>query len=246
MISILVYDSRAEELEMMKRIIPRAAAVMTDEKWQMDYFSDREKLLGFMKEQPLLDLTCYDVTPKGSIEDLERIRAVSQQSQLMIIADSTMSPLEYIRPTILASSLLLRPITSEQVESRLGELLHKLRRTTAGNEEKLVVDTREGRTFVPMSQIYYLEAREKKIYVRLKRQVLTFYDTLDHLEETLPELFSRCHRSFIVNRSFVRTVMLSKNMLVLEDGMDVPLSRKYKADFKNLSARGAEEVSGMQ
>ncbi len=235
MISILVYDSQAGELEMMKRIIPRAAARMTEEKWQMHYFSDRGELLGFMKERPLLDLACYDVAPRGSIEDLEKIRADGNQAQLLIIADATMSPLEYIRPTILASSLLLRPITPEQVSDRFCELLSKMLADTAGGEEKLVIDTREGRTYVPLSQIYYLEAREKKIYVRLKRQVLTFYDTLDHLEETLPEMFSRCHRGFIVNRSYVRTVMLSKNLLALEDGIEVPLSRKYKAEFKHLS-----------
>ena len=36
MISILVYDSLAEELEMMKHIIPRAAARLTDEKWRRE------------------------------------------------------------------------------------------------------------------------------------------------------------------------------------------------------------------
>ena len=240
MISILVYDSLAEELEMMKHIIPRAAARLTDEKWRMEYFSDREQLLGFIREQPLLDLTCYDVTEKGSIEDLERIRADYQQARLLVIADSAMSPLEYIRPTILVSSLLLRPFTPNQVWERIGELLGQMQSDSADNEEKMVIDTREGRTYVPFSQIYYLEAREKKIYVRLKRQILTFYDTLEHLEESLPEVFVRCHRGFIVNRSRVQRVMLSRNTLALEEGMEIPLSRKYKSDFKKLAGTGGE------
>lgn len=242
MISILVYDSLAEELEMMKHVIPGVAARMTEEKWEMEYFSDRERMLAFLTEKPLLDLTCYDVTPKGSIEDLEAIRGEYQQAQLLVIADSTMSPLEYIRPTILVSSLLLRPFTPEQVSERLAGLLRQMHVDAADSEEKMVIDTREGRTYVPFSQIYYLEAREKKIYVRLKRQVLTFYDTLEHLEESLPEGFSRCHRGFIVNRSRVRTVMLSKSILLLEDGMEVPLSRKYKGDFKKMPATGGEEI----
>ena len=102
------------------------------------------------------------------------------------------------------------------------------------DEETLLIETREGKTYIPLSKIYYFEAREKKIYVRLKKQEFTFYDTIEHLEESLPEGFLRCHRSFIVSRSRVQKVMLSKNLIELEDGISLPLSRSYKPVFKEL------------
>ena len=98
----------------------------------------------------------------------------------------------------------------------------------------LLIETREGRTYVPFSKIYYFEAREKRIYVRLKKQELTFYDTIEHLSERLPDGFIRCHRSFIVNRSRIQRVMLSKNLIELEQNMEIPLSRSYKPVFKEL------------
>ena len=54
MVSMMVYDPRAEELELMKRLIRQAAAVLTEEKWQMEFFVAREQVASFLKDRPLL------------------------------------------------------------------------------------------------------------------------------------------------------------------------------------------------
>lgn len=233
MISMMVYNSRNEERELMQHTIRQAAARLTEEKLELEYFERLEQMTAFLKGSPLLDMACFDVSSKGSIDYLERVRRQYRETLLLLIAEPAMSPMEYIRPTILASSLLLRPVTGERLMDNLSELLEQYQeKNSGGEEESLVIETREGKTFVPFSKIYYFEAREKKIYLRLKKQELTFYDTLEHLAERLPESFVRCHRSFIVSRSRIRRVMLSKNLIVLEQGMEIPLSRSYKPVFK--------------
>ena len=233
MVSMIVYDPHAEEMELIKKLVRQAAAVLTEEKWQMEFFTRREQVAAFLKDRPLLDLACYDVSPKGSIDDLERIRRDYQKMRLLLIADASMTPMEYIRPTILASSLLLRPISPEQAREQLMELVEQFQdQAFHGQEESLVIETREGRTYVPLAQIYYFEAREKRVYVRLKKQEMAFYETMEHLEERLPDYFVRCHRSFIVSRQRIRKVMLSKSLIELEQGMQIPLSRSYKPAFK--------------
>lgn len=233
MVSMMVYDPRAEELELMKRLIRQAAAVLTEEKWELEFFARREHVAAFLKDRPLLDLACYDVSPKGSIDDLERIRRDYQKLKLLLIADASMSPMEYIRPTILASSLLIRPICQEKAKEQIMELVGQFRdQGLHGQEESLVIETREGKTYVPLAQIYYFEAREKRIYARLKKQELAFYETMEHLSERLPDYFIRCHRSFIVSRQRIRRVMLSKSLIELEQGIQIPLSRSYKPAFK--------------
>lgn len=233
MVSMIVYDPHAEELELMKKLIRQAAAALTEEKWNMEFFAKREQVAAFLRDRPLLDLVCYDVAPKGSIDDLERIRKDYQKMKLLLIADPAMSPMEYIRPTILASSLLIRPISPAQAREQLMELVEQFcSQPSHGQEESLVIETREGRTYVPLAQIYYFEAREKRIYVRLKKQELAFYETMEHLAERLPDYFARCHRSFIVSRQKIRRVMLSKSLIELEQGIQIPLSRSYKPAFK--------------
>lgn len=233
MISMMVYNSRNEERELMQHTIRQAAARLTEEKLELEYFERLEQMTAFLKGSPLLDMACFDVSSKGSIDYLERVRRQYRETLLLLIAEPAMSPMEYIRPTILASSLLLRPVTGERLMDNLSELLEQYQeKNSGGEEESLVIENREGKTFVPFSKIYYFEAREKKIYLRLKKQELTFYDTLEHLAERLPESFVRCHRSFIVSRSRIRRVMFSKNLIVLEQGMEIPLSRSYKPVFK--------------
>ena len=57
---------------------------------------------------------------------------------------------------------------------------------------------------------------------------------MDHLEEKYSELFVRCHRSFMVNRKMVEQVKLSQNYLVLSSEVEIPLSRSYKGQIKEL------------
>lgn len=235
MISAVIYNPHTKERESLLKVLRQAAAVLTEEKWQIEYFDKQEQLDAFLKEDVLLDLIGYDVSGRGSISHLEQLRSRYQEPLLLLIADASMSPMEYIRPTILASSLLLRPLTPEKLRSAITELVENLMdQHQQSGEEALLVETREGKTYVPFSKIYYFEAREKKIYIRLKKQELTFYDTLENLSSRLPEMFIRCHRSFIVNKLRIQKVMLSKSVIELEQGMELPLSRSYKPAFKEL------------
>ena len=235
MIFAMIYNSRTEEQEYIVKALRRAAAALTEERWQIDCFEKKEQLEAFAKEETLIDLIGYEVSTSGSIRYLEWIRRRYQEAMLFLIADESLSPMEYIRPTILASSLLIRPLTAQKLLNGMMELVEKLtEKHREGEEEMLLIETREGRTYVPFSKIYYFEAREKRIYVRLKKQELTFYDTIEYLSERLPDGFIRCHSSFIVNRSRIHRVMLSKNLIELEQNMEIPLSRSYKPVFKEL------------
>ena len=96
----------------------------------------------------------------------------------------------------------------------------------------MVLENREGRLSIPFSHIYYLEVREKRVFVRLKEKEYSKYDTLEHMIQELPEGFIRCHRSFVVNGQCISRVKLSENCIYLADDIQVPLSRSYKAAIK--------------
>lgn len=235
MISAMIYNSKEEEKEWIIQAVHKVAAYLTEEKWNIEYFDKREQVEAFIKNGNLLDFAGYDVTPVGSIDFLEKLRSHYRETVLFLIADPSLSPMEYVRPSILASSLILRPLTPQKLETCIREVLENLLEKNQGQEEEvLLIETREGKTYIPMSKIYYFEAREKRIYVRLKKQEFTFYETIEHLDKKLPAHFLRCHRSFIVNRYHIQKVMLSKNLIELEQGMSLPLSRSYKSVFKEL------------
>lgn len=237
MVSMMVYDPHTEEHELIRHTARQAAAVLTDEMWQMTFLNRQEELNRFLADSPLLDVSCYDVSGAGSISRLEEVRRSYQDMLLMVIADPQLSPMEYIRPTILASSLLIRPITAARLRSCMQELVEKLVEDTNSDQEedRFVVETKEGKTFVPLDKVYYFEAREKKIYLRMKNQELAFYETIENLDQRLPDQFIRCHRSFIINKDRIERVMLSKNVVYLQQDMEIPLSRSYKPVLKELA-----------
>jgi DNA-binding LytR/AlgR family response regulator len=138
--------------------------------------------------------------------------------------------MEYLRPSILPTALLLRPFSRPQCEQVLSELIGSYcsRFKSREDEEVFLIETREGNQRVPLSQISYVEAREKKIFICTRSESFGFYDTVDHMLETLPDNFLRCHRSFIVNMDKVKKVHLSDNMIELDTGETVPLSRSCK------------------
>lgn len=231
MVSLLAYSNTASEVHNLKEQASDLAAYLSEEKWEINGFASLEQLMAFLKDQPLVNLACYDVTEKDSREYLGAVRKKYRDTLLMIMADSTLSPLEYVRPDILAASLILRPYSEEELRGKLKDLICEYL-SRLQEEDAFLVDTREGKTRVPYNQIYYLEARDKKIYLRLKDREFSFYDTIEELEEKLPGQFARCHRSFIVNRQYIEKILLSQSEIVLAHGISVPLSRSYKPRFK--------------
>lgn len=238
-ITSVSYNKLKDEASELNRIMRDIAARLTDEQWNIEMVQKQEELKEFLEDKPLMDMLLFDVTRSGDIELLEEVRQDYKLAFVMLLADGNISPMKYMKPSIQAQSLLLRPFSKEQALNSLSEFISGYIKTfhnpAEDNTATFVVESKdEGKISIPYDQIYYFEAMEKKVYVCTGVDEFGFYDTLDGLMENLPEGFLRCHRSFIVNESKIVRVALSKNTIYLEDEYEVPLSRSYKPDFKEM------------
>ena len=234
MVSALVYSRDREEIKRIHGAITNLAAILTEEKWEIFPFFSLKELSLFLTERPLINMACYDITHMKSLAFLEGVRKHYSDMLLMLVADDSVSPMDYVKPGILASSLILRPYTADLLREKLKDMICRflISLEDADVEDAFVVETREGRTRIPYYQIFYLEARDKKIYLRLQNREFSFNGTLDELEEQLFGRFLRCHRSFLINQMHLEQIHLSKNEILLSHGISVPLSRSYKPRFK--------------
>lgn len=234
MITFLSLASQKAESELIRTKMREQAAKWTEEAWNYQMFEKLSNLEEYLKQDPVLDIISWDVTVSGAIERLKPLRKHYQQAFLLVVADKTISPMQYLRPGILPSSLLLKPIQQENLKTVMEEMMETFSRQFEedGIPESFVIDTRDSKQYIPFSQICYVEAREKKVYIRTKREEYGFYDTIENMSEKLPEYFCRCHRSYIVNMKKVCAVKASKNLLELTEGMEIPLSRSYKQSIK--------------
>ena len=93
---------------------------------------------------------------------------------------------------------------------------------------------------VNTKDIIYIESIHKKIKVTMDKEQIevnnyTLYRVLNELPE---DDFIQCHKSFIINRNYIKKINLAKNLIELSSANvqvpKVPIGRKYK---ENLAGR---------
>ncbi|MBQ3079549.1 MAG: LytTR family transcriptional regulator DNA-binding domain-containing protein [Clostridia bacterium] len=101
------------------------------------------------------------------------------------------------------------------------------------DEDYLIVTAGRGKQRIAYKDILYLEAQDKLLNINLKRNVISVRMSLNALEESLPEDFIRCHRSFIVNRQYVEKISTSEMMIYLTTEEKIPISRAHKTELRD-------------
>lgn len=182
------------------------------------------------------ELIGWDVTTEDSRRMLENVRRQCRDAFLVVIAAHETSPLLFLTPLLGPDSLLLRPLEKSEIKRVASEMSHALhaRQSEETADSCFVINRREEQQRIPYASIFYFEARERRLYARLRGEEIGFTGTLDQLQEELPDNFRRVHRGFIVNTDKIEQVLLAENMLVLWEGLSVPLSRSYKKGIKEL------------
>ena len=236
MIYTLMYSPVKKELSMFKAAGADAVGRLSDEDWEFQGIEDSARLSAYLEKDPVIHIACVDVAAESGIMAAEQLRKSNKEMFIIILSDPGISPMIYIRPTILAGSLLLRPLDPKRVRDTMAEALRDyLRRLGSGESTgSFQVYTGEGRLLLPLRQILYFESRNKTIYVNTGVREYSFYDTLDHIGEQLGESFVRCHRSFLVAKNRIKKVRLSENTIVLDSDYEIPLSRSCKTAVKEL------------
>lgn len=233
MISGVMLNADETETQYIQEQISSLVAYHTDEKLRFQRFRRGRDLLDELKKMDILDIAIVDVSASDGIDTARKIRRLFPKTEILIMSDLSVSPVKYLCPSIRASALLLRPMCKGWDEAvKEFFLVFMTAQKTVGNKETLRIENRKGIFRIPFEKIYYLEAREKKVFVRTQIEEIGISETLEKMLEKMPSNFMRCHRSFVVNTDQIIQVSLNENMVYLKDGMLVPLSRSYRKVFK--------------
>lgn len=234
MIFGIMLDSNQQEEQRIRQYLRKLTAYYTDEKLELKVLHGFTSFVEEVQRADLLDVAIIDVTMQGALEAARLLRRQFAKIEILVIADVSVSPVQYMHPSIRASALLLRPesMVWEDTMRDFYEQLPAVREQQESQRNVLWIKNREGTFRIPFEQIYYLEAREKKVFVRTRQEEFGVGETIERLAEQLPENFVRCHRSFVVNEEHITQIRLSENLLYLGKELFVPISRTYKERFK--------------
>lgn len=232
---VVGYSSNKSELKLILDEIRSFAAKYSDEDWDFNLFGSVMELANFVKQTENMDLVCIDINNDTEVSMAELIRKSYAQSTILVITDTNVSPTKYMKPSIMAASLLLRPFGKGQLSKTISDLFKFIERNKSKNQEELfVIKSKSEHFFVSYERIIYFEARDKKIYLNTLQKEYGFYDTMEQLTEQLPDYFIRCHRGFVINRNKIKKIDLSENVIYMQQDIIVPLSKSYKPKIKEL------------
>ena len=232
MIAVLICDRDDAERGLLNQDCRKQIAENCGEDLRLDMVTNDDALTRAANAEQLVNLLYYRFLKGQSVQALRGFRKRCGDAMVMLITDSSVSPLEYLRPGIAPDALLLRPLEQERLSETNREFVTSFLERFQESEGRFLVDTREEKVLIPWSHIYYFEARDKKLFVRTRHEEYAFYDTMEKLEARIPDSFQRCHRSYIVNTAKITRVISAENYLELTDGIGVPLSRSYRARFR--------------
>ena len=234
MISMVIYSEDSADNIKIKKIVEDVIPVISEQKWDIKYYETLRRVERYLLVNKEINLLIFDITAPKAIIMLEELRRRYEDTFLLIIADTNISPMMYMKPNIRATSLILRPI--EQVEMKdviKAFLIDFIEKHESEDKEHIFKIESKGEVkYIPYESIYYFEARKRKIYLRTLTEEYIFSSTVDSLEQMLGEQFIRCHRSFIVNSRKIVSIVLSENIIKLTNDIIVPLSRGYKSSVK--------------
>lgn len=234
MITMMVYSAVKKEITIIKKQGFEVICRISDEDWNFENYNTVEILEKFLSTNPIIDISCIDITAEDGIYVAEKVRRINRDMCMIVVADLKVPPTSYIKPSIMASSLLLKPLTDSNVNQVLSDTMSAFFNDCNKNKKSFVIDNRNGRQLIPYDKIFFFESRAKKIFVCTNGREYSFYDTLDRLEKKLDDRFIRCHRSYIVSRSQIRKIIFSQNIIELINDDVIPISRSYKSVLKEL------------
>jgi DNA-binding LytR/AlgR family response regulator len=127
---------------------------------------------------------------------------------------------------------LLKPVTYSRFCRAIDKAIRYYSRKEASNSGDNEIFIKKGSSLVKLKlkDIIYIEALENYVILNTKDEKFTIHFTMKAMENQLPpEIFIRVHRSFIVNKSLIKTI--SENSLELIIGYEtknIPLGKSFK------------------
>lgn len=121
---------------------------------------------------------------------------------------------------------LLKPIKKEDLFKSIDDYLDSVR-----TDDFLILNTNDGSWKVRLSEIIYVESKDKHTIIRTVDNQLECCRYMQEIEKMLPkDRFTRSHRSCIV--SFLHIRNHDNKTIYFDNNERASISRRYLTDFK--------------
>lgn len=229
-ISIAICDDEPNDLTEIESITKK---LLEAEKIScgISKFVDAVSLLSAVEGGAVFDILLLDVMMErlGGLELAAALRKQGNEAAIIFISiNRDMALLGY---EVSAVRYLAKPIQQEKLREALLYCCNKQLR-----QKEILLPTPEGQRRILVSDVIYIESWERGTRLILPSEKCKVSVKISELEQMLPkEKFVFCHRTLLVNLSFVRSIRYCE--LTLKTGQVLPVSKYRQAELKECFLR---------
>lgn len=222
MIKIAVCEDEKETQLLIEDYLENILKNISIEYEIQKYISGEELLESNLKD---IDILLLDIKMEklNGMDTARKIREVDNEMEIIFIT----SLIDYVQEgyEVRAYRYLLKPIEFEELKKHV---LACIKDIEINKESYITIKNKSNTYKIYLNQIKYIEVQKKDMLIHTINKNFDVRYSLSKIEKELnPYKFIRCHKSFIINLSYVENI--KPNNVILESGEEVPISRyRYK------------------
>lgn len=190
--------------------------------------SDYRKVISYMSSN-IVNVVVLDIEFKNSnmngLNIAEEIRKINKDCYIIFIT----SHFEYLMQAYDYKTFAYLFKNSLSVDT-LSDTLSRLFDDISGNSRKFLKIDNKG-TFIDLNDIQFIEKNGMKLIYHTSHEKFETYNSFSKIEDSLPENFVRCHKSFVVNIDNIANISLSNNSITFKNNDVCYIGPKYKNCF---------------
>ncbi|XTR39105.1 LytR/AlgR family response regulator transcription factor [Paraclostridium tenue] len=228
MLKIAICEDEVKQQEILEQYIDKILTEITKD-YEILTFISGEELLENYPENVDIFLLDIKMDKLNGMEIAKKIREIDKKEVEIIF---TTSLVKYIQDgyEVRAYRYLLKPIKFDDLKKHLTSCIKEI------NEKKenyIVVNGKNDVYKINISHITYIEIQNKDMTIHTIDKDYNIKMSIDKIEKELSRYnFFRCHKSFLVNISYIENI--KQYIAILENKDEVPISRHR---FKETKAR---------
>ena len=188
-----------------------------------------------------VDMVFIDVLMPGlnGIDVLKQLNKVSAISPPLFVIHTAYEQFAFPAFQYKAFAYLTKPLSPRQLQQVLLDAYAVLQRNAGQalqqQHPKLQFHIGNSTVFIEEQEIIMLEAAGNYVCLHTRHQSIIVRETLKDLVKRLPPIFIQVHRSILINLLHIKQVVnASISRIVLSNGNEVRLSRRYKPNWEAL------------
>lgn len=187
----------------------------------IDLIYDLEHTISESGEIFILDIKLKN---DNGITVAKTIKSKKRNAVIIFISGYT----EYIEDSFEADPVyfLVKPLKKDAFYKAMNKAIEKIHSV----EKKFLIIKNKEVIRIFYDEILYAESIARKIHIHCHEENVEYYEKMDELTKKMGSHFVRCHKSYLVNMKYIKSV--DNKEITLLNGMKIPVSRTKATETK--------------